>query len=151
MQFPEVDQYISDFKDLVRQAGYTIGNEETIGFFLNGLTLSILDEVIRTLFLTIYNEYKTLAIEITKGRQMIELIRARCGLPNPKPFNNTFGQNRNQFQPQSWEMHPQQNQQLRQPQQQQRPSYNSTNASRPAYNNIQVPMDVSRTWAPYNC
>jgi hypothetical protein len=46
MQFPDVNQYISDFEDLVRQAGYTIGNEETIGFFLNGLTPSILDEVI---------------------------------------------------------------------------------------------------------
>jgi hypothetical protein len=46
MCFPDVDQYISDFKDLVRQAGYTISNEETIGFFLNGLTPSILDEVI---------------------------------------------------------------------------------------------------------
>jgi hypothetical protein len=46
MHFPDIDQYISDFKDLVRQAGYTIGNEEMIGFFLNSLTLSILDEVI---------------------------------------------------------------------------------------------------------
>jgi hypothetical protein len=46
MRFPNVDQYILDFEDLVRQAGYTIGNEETIRFFLNGLTPSILDEVI---------------------------------------------------------------------------------------------------------
>ena len=38
MCFPDVDQYISDFEDLVQQASYTIGNEETIGFFLNGLT-----------------------------------------------------------------------------------------------------------------
>jgi Retrotransposon gag protein len=67
MCFPDVDQYISDFKDLVRQAGYTIGNEETIGFFLNGLTPSILDEVIRAPFPTTYNQYKTKAVEITKG------------------------------------------------------------------------------------
>jgi Retrotransposon gag protein len=77
MCLPDVDQYLSDFEDLVRQAGYTIGNEDTIGFFLNGLTPSILDEVIRAPFLTTYNKYKTKAIEITKGRQMIELIRAR--------------------------------------------------------------------------
>jgi hypothetical protein len=74
MHFPNVDQYISDFEDLVRQAGYTIGNEETIGFFLNSLTPSILDEVIRTPFPTTYNEYKAKAVDITKGRQMIELI-----------------------------------------------------------------------------
>jgi hypothetical protein len=62
MRFPDVDQYISDFKDLVHQAGYTIGNEETIGFFMNGLTPSILDKVIRSLFPTTYNEYKEKAI-----------------------------------------------------------------------------------------
>ena len=50
MCFPNVDQYILDFEDLVQQAGYTIGNKETIGFFLNGLTPSILDEVICTPF-----------------------------------------------------------------------------------------------------
>ena len=93
MHFPNMDQYISDFEDLVRQAGYTIGNEETIGFFLNGLTPSILDEVIWAPFPMTYNEYKNKAVEITKGRQMIELIRERRGLPNPQPFNNTFGQN----------------------------------------------------------
>jgi Retrotransposon gag protein len=93
MHFPDVDQYISDFEDLVQQAGYTIGNEETIGFFLNGLTLSILDEVIRAPFPMTYGEYKAKAVEITKGRQMIELIQARQGLPNPRSFNTTFRQN----------------------------------------------------------
>jgi Retrotransposon gag protein len=77
MRFPNVDQYISDFKDLVRQASYTIGNEETIGFFLNGLTPSVLDKVIRSPFPTTYNEHKEKAINITKGKQMIELIQAR--------------------------------------------------------------------------
>jgi Retrotransposon gag protein len=47
MCFPNINQYISDFEDLVRQASYTISNEETIGFFLNGLSPSILEEVIR--------------------------------------------------------------------------------------------------------
>jgi hypothetical protein len=83
MCFPGIDQYISDFKELVRQAGYTIGNEETIGFFLNGLTSSTLDKVIRATFLTTYAEHKAKAVDITKGRQMIELIKARWGLPNP--------------------------------------------------------------------
>ena len=99
MRFPDVDQYILDFEDLVHQAGYTISNEETIGFFMNGLTSSILDKVIRSPFPTTYNEYKEKAISIMKGRQMIKLIRARRGLLNPRPFNNTFGQNQNQFRP----------------------------------------------------
>jgi hypothetical protein len=77
MRFPEVDQYISDFEDLVCQAGYTVGNEETIGFFLNGLSPSILDEVIKFQIPQTYNKYKARAVNITEGRQMIELIRAR--------------------------------------------------------------------------
>jgi Zinc knuckle len=83
---------------------------------------------------------------------MIELIRARRGIPNPRGFNNTFRQNQNQFRPRTWGGRPQQNQQRpqQQQQQQQRPQYNSTNAPRPAYNNIQVPMDLSRTRTPYN-
>ena len=76
---------------------------------------------------------------------MIELIRARRGLPNPRGFNNNQGQ----FRPRAWGGRPQQNPQRPQ-QQQQRPQYNSTNAPRPAYNNVQVPMDLSRTRAPYN-
>jgi Retrotransposon gag protein len=151
MRFPNIDQYISDLKDLVRQAGYTIGNEETIRFFLNSLTLSILEEVIHTPIPTNYAKYKGRAVNITKGRQMIELIWARRGLLNPRTLNNTFGQNRGQFQPRAWGAHTVQGQQPRQPQQQQqRPMYNSTNAPHPAYNNIQVLMDLSCTRTPYN-
>jgi Zinc knuckle len=150
MHFPDVDQYISDFKDLVRQASYTVGNEETIGFFLNGLSPSILDEVIKFPIPQNYNEYTTRAVNITKGQQMIELIRARRGIPNPWGFDNTFGQNQNQFRPWTWGGQPQQNQQRPQLQQQQRPQYNSTNTPQPTYNNVQVPMDLSRTRTPYN-
>jgi hypothetical protein len=129
MRFPEVDQYISDFEDLVCQASYTVGNEETIGFFLNGLSPSILDEVIKFQILQTYNKYKARAVNITKGRQMIELIKARRGIPNPRGFNNTFGQNQSQFRPRTWGGRPQQNQQRpQQQQQQQRLQYNSTNA-----------------------
>jgi hypothetical protein len=99
MRFPNVDQYISDFEDLVRQAGYMVGNEETIGFFLNGLSPSILDEVVKIPLPQHYDEYKARAVNITKGRQMIELIRARRGLPNPRGFNNNQGQNQGQFRP----------------------------------------------------
>jgi hypothetical protein len=74
MCFLDINQYISDFEDLVRQASYTIGNEETIEFFLNGLMPSILDKVIRAPLPMIYAGYKAKAMEITKGRQMIELI-----------------------------------------------------------------------------
>jgi hypothetical protein len=67
MRFPEVNQYIADFEELVRRAGYTIGSEETIRFFLNGLTPSILDAVVCPPFPTSYNKYKAKAVQHTKA------------------------------------------------------------------------------------
>jgi hypothetical protein len=77
MRFPEIDQYIADFEELVRRASYTIGSEETISFFLNGLTPSVLDTIIAPPFPENYNEYKAKAVQHTKARQMVEAIRAR--------------------------------------------------------------------------
>jgi Retrotransposon gag protein len=74
MRFPEIDQYIANFEELVCRAGYTIGSEETISFFLNGLTPSILDSIITFPFPENYNEYKAKAIQNTKARQMIQAI-----------------------------------------------------------------------------
>jgi Retrotransposon gag protein len=77
MQFPEIDQYIADFEELVCRTGYTIESEETISFFLNGLTPSILDAIIAPPFPENYNQYKAKAVQHTKARQMVEAIRAR--------------------------------------------------------------------------
>jgi Retrotransposon gag protein len=88
MRFPDVDQYIANFEELVRRAGYTIRSEETIGFFLNGLTPSILDVVVCPPFPTNYNEYKAKAIQHIKAQQMVEAIRARRGIPNNRPQNS---------------------------------------------------------------
>jgi Ty3 transposon capsid-like protein/Zinc knuckle len=146
MRFPEIDQYIADFKELVRRAGYTIGSEETIGFFLNGLTPSILDAIVAPPMPENYNQYKAKAIQHTKARQMVEAIRARGGIPNNHP-QNTFNQPRNTFQPRNWNQRFNQQNPQQSPRQ---PAYNSTNAPCPSYNNVQVPMDLSRTRAPNN-
>jgi hypothetical protein len=147
MRFPEVDQYIVDFEELVRRTGYTIGSEETINFFLNGLTPSILDAVVNPPFPDNYNKYKAKAIQLTKARQMVEAIRARRGIPNNRP-QNTFNQPQNNFQPCGWGQCPPNQNNPQQPWRQ--PAYNSSNAPRPNYNNVQVPMDLSRTRAPNN-
>jgi Retrotransposon gag protein/Zinc knuckle len=145
MRFPEIDQYIVDFEELVRRAGYTIGSEETISFFLNGLTPSILDAIIAPPFPETYQQHKAKAIQHTKARQMVEAIRARQGIPNNHP-QNSFQQFRSNMQSRNWNQHPTQPNQ--QPPRQQ--AYNSTNAPRPTYNNVQVPMDLSRTRTPNN-
>jgi Retrotransposon gag protein/Zinc knuckle len=146
MCFPEIDQYIVDFEELVRCAGYTIGSEETISFFLNGLTPSVLDAIIAPPFPENYNQYKTKAIQHTKARQMVEAIRARRGIPNNHP-PNTFNQPRNNFQPCNWNQRFSQQNPQQPPRQQ---PYNSTTAPHPSYNNVQVSMDLSRTRAPIN-
>jgi hypothetical protein len=140
MRFLEINQYIADFEELIHRAGYTIGSEETISFFLNGLTPSILDAIITPPFPENYNQYKA------KARQMVKAIRARRGIPNNRP-QNTFNQPRNNFQPRNWNPHF--NQQNPQPPPRQQ-AYNSTTAPCPSYNNMQVPMDLSRTRAPIN-
>jgi len=35
-RFPDVNQYIADFKDLANLSGYTVGNDKTINPFLKG-------------------------------------------------------------------------------------------------------------------
>ena len=37
-----IDEYISDFKELVRMAGYATESAETMSMFLNGVDLRIL-------------------------------------------------------------------------------------------------------------
>ena len=36
-KFPFIDQYISDFKTLVRKVGYIVGSRELMNYFLKGL------------------------------------------------------------------------------------------------------------------
>jgi hypothetical protein len=80
---------------------------------------------------------------------MVEAIRARRGIPNNRP-QNTFNQPRNNFQPRNWMPQPTNQNNANAPGPWRQPSYNSTTAPRPSYNNVQVPMDLSRTRAPNN-
>jgi len=90
MKFPEIDQYIAKLEDLARLARYTVGNEETINFFLKGLSQSILEDVMKPPFATTYNNIKDHAIQTTKAKQLIEGIRARRNYPSTQMFQNMF-------------------------------------------------------------
>jgi hypothetical protein len=46
MNFPYIDQYVARFEDLARNAGYTVGNSETINIFLHGLDPGVLNTVL---------------------------------------------------------------------------------------------------------
>jgi len=141
MKFPEIDRYITKFKDLARLAGYTIGNKETINFFLKGLSQSVLEDVMKPPFAMMYNDIKDCAIQTTKAKQLIEGIHARQNYPSTHTFQNTFGTQQqrpcffnrgNQFQQRTAPPTPQ---------------FNLSNAPR-SMNNQPVPMDISHSRFP---
>ena len=78
MCFSDIDQYIATFEELARQASYTLGNGETISFFLKGLTPSVLEDVMKPPFITNYMDIKQHVVNITKAKQLIEGICAHC-------------------------------------------------------------------------
>ena len=141
MKIPEIDQYIAKFEDLVRLAGYTIGNEETINFFLKGLSQSVLEDVMKPPFVTTYNDIKNHAIQTMKAKQLIEGIRMRQNYPSTQTFQNMFSTQ--QQRPQFFNQGNQYQQRTPAP----NPQYNSLNAPR-SMNNQPVPMDISRTRFP---
>jgi len=74
MKWPLIDKYINDFEKLVRLAGYTLGNQETMGFFLEGLPRSIAEAVLIPPIPTTYATLKEKAIQNMQSRQVIEQI-----------------------------------------------------------------------------
>ena len=74
MRFPEINEYISQFKEMARQAGYPQGSPETTQLFLKGLTKSVLEDVLKPPFPHGYQAIKERAIESTKSKQLIDSI-----------------------------------------------------------------------------
>jgi hypothetical protein len=132
MKWPLIDQYISDFEELARKAGYNQANDETVQMFLKGLPVSVLKEVLRAPFLQGYGPMKQRALESVKAQQAIQnLLGGRATLPM------NFGTPSRRPQPPRFQT----------PRIPNRPRFTSTNAP-PAFNNRPVPMDVDRTRVP---
>jgi Retrotransposon gag protein len=140
MKFPHIDQYITEFEELARQAGYTTGNPETTHIFIKGLMQSVMEDVFKAPTLTTYNEIKFKAIQCTHSRVLLEnILRSwrqgqgftggtfRGFQPN-RPRQPFFNQGGGQ---------PQRSQQNYRPP----PRYNSSNAPW-SMNNVPVPMDL---------
>jgi hypothetical protein len=65
MRFPEIDTYITKFKELARQAGYMVGNSETIHTFIKGLTPSVMEDILKPPHAQGYHAIKQKAIKCT--------------------------------------------------------------------------------------
>jgi|SRR6267142_2574304 len=112
-----------------------------INFFLKGLSQSVLEDVMKPLFATTYNDIKDRAIQTTKAKQLIEGIHARHNYPSTQTFQNTFGTQ------QQWPHFFNRRNQYQQRQTAPTPQYNSSNTPR-SMNNQPVPMDISRSRFP---
>src|ERR1700747_2834142 len=142
MKWPEIDQYIADFEQLAREANYTVGNEETVQFFVQGLVRSVAEDVLKPPLVQTYAAIKERAIESTKARQTIYQIfgNQRQGQGNRPPPRQTWSAFPHTNQPRvpffrqnpTYQPQPQGNPQPRGPQQ-----YNSSNAP-PHYVNAPV-------------
>jgi hypothetical protein len=60
---PNIDQYIADFEKLAQEANYTIGNSETIQFFIAGLPRTIAEDVLKPPLVHHYSDIKDRAIQ----------------------------------------------------------------------------------------
>jgi hypothetical protein len=58
MQFLNIKEYITKFKNLCRQAGYMQGSKETIDIFLRGLPGKVLVDVLKPPFINTYDNIK---------------------------------------------------------------------------------------------
>jgi len=74
MCFPNVDQYIAEFKELAWQVGYIASNIETIHLFTKGLTQSIMEDVLKPPHVHDYQGIKQKAIESTRSCLLIDQI-----------------------------------------------------------------------------
>jgi hypothetical protein len=74
MHFPDIDQYIAKFEELARQVGYTAGNPETMHAFVKGLTLSVMEDILKPPHAQGYHAIKQKAIECIRSRLLISDI-----------------------------------------------------------------------------
>src|SRR6266851_3400735 len=76
-KFLDINQYIADFEDLANLSGYTVGNDETINLFLKGFenARDLLYRILVPPILTMYYKLKEWAINVTKLRQLINMIQ----------------------------------------------------------------------------
>jgi len=149
---PEIDQYISNFEELVCQAGYTLGNAVTTHYFLNGLPRAVLIDVLRPPMVHIYQEIKERAVESTQSKMLVESILGQRPGANQPRTNSFRGFRDGTFQNFGAPCQP------RQPffsqnnpgvplNLQRNQGFISTNAPR-WMNNTSIPMDIDRARAP---
>jgi len=149
MKWPLIDEYINDFKKLVCLVGYTLGNQETMGFFLEGLPRSIAEAILIPPVPTTYATLKEKAVQNMQSQQVIEQIFGPRR-PNNQGRGNFQGNTNFWQRPQGRGGGFQNYQQSTRPSNSnswRQPQFNSSTAP-PSYANCPVPMDLDRSHFP---
>jgi hypothetical protein len=78
MHFLDIDKYISKFEELARQAGYMVGNSETMHTFIKGLMPAVMEDVLKPPHMQGYHAMKQKVIECTWSRVLLDnILKAR--------------------------------------------------------------------------
>jgi hypothetical protein len=87
-KYPEIDEYIASFEDLIVHAGYNLASQETINLFLKGFNQNrnLLDKVFTLPVPVIYESMKKQLIAIVKSMQLVNSIAQNA--PDFQRFNN---------------------------------------------------------------
>jgi hypothetical protein len=143
MKFPDIDGYITKFKELAWQAGYTAGSAENMHTFIKGLMPSVMEEVLKPPLVQGYHTVKQKAIKCTRSKVLMENILKARQLGGRGALGNVF----QGFQRGGPPWQPFYSRQEGQNQQGLPSRYTSSNTP-PWMNNTPVPMDVGRNRAP---
>jgi hypothetical protein len=135
-KYPDINEYVANFEDLIVHAGYNLASKEAINLFLKGFSKNrnLLDKVFTPPVPTAYGTMKRRLIAIVKLMQLVNSITQNA------PDFQRFGNNNTQqcFQPRN-----------PQPTRGFAPRQVTSSNAPPWMNNMAVPMDMSNhTRAP---
>jgi hypothetical protein len=134
-KYPDIDEYVANFEDLIVHMGYNLASKEVINLFLKGFSKNrnLLHKVFTPPVPTTYGAMKRHLIAIVKSMQLVNSI-AQNALDFQRFSNNT----QQRFQPRN-----------PQPTRGFTPQQVTSSNAPPWMNNMAVPMDTSnRTCAP---
>ena len=139
MRWPLIDQYTMDFERLVREAGYQSSTPECIHMFISGLPIGVATDVLRLPLAQNYQEVVQRAVDSVKSKMLLNTIVKNRGLPprTNRPNNWQNVSQRTPPRPFQGQPHPPFNPNRS-------TAFNSSNAPW-SFNNVTVPMDLSRT------
>jgi hypothetical protein len=139
MKWPDIDQYIQDFKRVTRKAKYPLTAPATIRYFMKGLTKSIVNDIVKPPKVNTYTDIKQQVIDSVASQLLIyKMFKQDKSTASQPPSSQ-------------WNRFAQPNPTNQQPSRPNIRGYNSTNVPQ-HLNNAPVPMDVDadRTRANQN-